>query len=116
MQRGCALAQPGARALRQDRPAAESEHVRLALREHVADDLFFDAPEAALAVGEELDDRRAGQPLDLLVDVEKRTPDPRSRLRTERRFARAHEPDERDVPVQRRVRHSPLPVSDTNKS
>ena len=96
-----ALAERPARALGEDRAAAEREHVRLAPLEHFADDLFLDASESP--------PRPAAKSSTTLEPVRRSISSSRSRkgrpIRSatsrERRLARAHEADERDVPLQR---------------
>ena len=96
-----ALTQRSARPLREDCAAAEREDVRLGPLEHLARDLLLQAAKPRLALQEELHDGCARAAFDLVVEVEKRSPDAQGDLRRKRRLARAHEADERDVPLQR---------------
>ena len=94
-------AKPLARVRRQHRSAAECDHGRVGRSEHGRGDGRLDLPEAGLAVaGEELVDRGAGAPLDLMVEVDELPAQPARDLLAERRLARTHEACEREMAVQ----------------
>src|SRR5262249_11170587 len=59
----------------------------------------FDLAKARLAVASEGVRNRADPTLDLLVEIHELQTEPRRELARARQFARAHEADERDVPV-----------------
>ncbi len=81
--------------------AAEGEHERLGRRERDACGVRLDAPELGLAaLVEELRDRHSGALLDRPVEVEELPSQPPGELPAERRLARAHEADERDVAIE----------------
>ena len=87
---------------RRHRTAAERDHRGLGLGERHADGVRLDLAEPVLAaLLEELRDRLAGALLDRVVEVDERPAEPRRELAPERRLARAHEADERDVAVER---------------
>ena len=66
--------------------------------EHVGRDLLLDRAEPRLPGGcEEVDDRRAGAPLDLTVEVDERPVQPSCHLLAHGRLARAHEAREREM-------------------
>ena len=81
-----------------DRAAADSDHARLAASCRLAQKAGLQLSEGGLAaLLEELPDRPFG-PLDLVVDVEERPPEPVGHLGADRRLAGAHEADQHDVP------------------
>jgi hypothetical protein len=93
-------AQKVARALGKDCSAAERDHGRLRRGEHLGSELLFDATELRLAPLEELSDGSMAA-FDLTVEIDEGSPaQPRSLL-TQRRLARAHEADEREVTPER---------------
>jgi hypothetical protein len=93
-------AQKVARALGQDCSAAERDHGRLPREEHLRRELLFDAAELRFAAVEELRDGSMAA-FDLTVEIDKGSAaQPRGFL-TQRRLARAHEPDEREVTAER---------------
>jgi hypothetical protein len=95
-----AAAQKVARALGEDCSAAERDHGRLGRGEHLGGELGFDATELGLAPLEELGDGSMTA-LDLTVEIDEGSPaQPRGFL-TQRRLARAPEPDEREVTPER---------------
>ncbi len=62
--------------------------------------LGLEHPELDLAaLLEQLGQRASGRALELAVEVDEPPAEPARDLRAERRLARAHEADERDVPV-----------------
>ena len=89
-----------ARTLGKDCSAAERDHGRLRRGEHLRSELRFDATELRLAPLEELGDGSMAA-FDLTVEIDEGSPaQPRGFL-TQRRLARAHEPDEREVTPER---------------
>jgi hypothetical protein len=65
--------------------------------QQLGDDLMLEGTEGGLAVvGEDLADRAAGAPLDHLVAVGERQPEPGGEQVPDRGLARAHEPDQDD--------------------
>jgi hypothetical protein len=83
-----------------DRPAAESEHPRVRRLEHRDRPFLLDLAEPVLAVArEQLGDRVAVLLGNELVDVDERQADQLGGLPAERRLARAHEADQREVAV-----------------
>src|SRR5919201_879498 len=86
---------------RLDRTTADRHHGGLAAAAHVFDEPCLELAERRFALLlEELPDRSV-RVLDLAVDVEEPAPEPPCDLRPERRLPGAHEPDEREVGVQR---------------
>ena len=74
--------------------------------ERLAEHVRLDPAKRLLAVRfEDVRDLLAVAGLDLAVDVDDRPEEPRSERRRHRRLPRAHEPDQRDVPVERVQRH-----------
>jgi hypothetical protein len=95
-----ATAQKVAGALGKDCSAAERDHCRLRRGEHLRSELLFDATELRFAPVEELGDGSMAA-LDLTVEIDEGSPaQPRGFL-TQRRLSRAHEPDEREVTLER---------------
>jgi hypothetical protein len=93
-------AQKVARALGKDCSAAKRDHSRLRRGEHLGSELRFDATELRLAPLEELGDGSIAA-FDLAVEIDEWSPaQPRGFL-TQRRLARAHETDEREVTPER---------------
>jgi hypothetical protein len=93
-------AQKVAGALGKDCSAAERDHCRLRRGEHLRSELLFDATELRFASVEELGDGSMAA-FDLTVEIDEGSPaQPRGFL-TQRRLARAHEPDEREVTPER---------------
>ncbi len=85
---------------RQDGAAAESDHGGLGGSEDGCGDHFLDCPEPGLTVArEQLLDRGARLPLDLVVEIDERAVQPAGHLLAERRLSRAHEAGEREVPA-----------------
>ena len=85
---------------RLDRTAPERQHRRpLVLQRGERRLRLEDAELDFAALLEQLRDRLPGRALELTVEIDEPAPEPRRDLRAERRLARAHEPDERDVPV-----------------
>src|SRR5581483_3414863 len=90
---------------RLDGAAAEGDHARRAALARVADEARLDLAERRLALlGEEVPDRALG-PLDLVVDVDEAAAQPLGHDRPQRRLARAHEADQREVAAERVQRH-----------
>ena len=86
---------------RQDGAAAESDHGGLGCGEDRGGDRFLDRPEPGLAVArEQLLDRRARLPFDLVIEIDEGAVQPACDLLAERRLSRAHEAGEREVPAQ----------------
>ena len=93
--------QDRARRLGQHRAAPEGDHGGLGAFDHGCCDPLLDHPEPGLAVArEELLDRGAGLPLDLVIEVDEGAAEAAGDLLPEGRLARAHEPCEREVAVQ----------------
>ena len=85
----------------QDGAAAEGDHRGLGGVEHGCGDRLLDRPEPGLAVArEQLLDRGARLPLDLVVEVDEAAVQPAGDLLAERRLSRAHEAGEREVAAQ----------------
>ena len=86
--------------------AASDLHDReLAAPEDIERDLLFELAEGSFAIG--LEDLRDGSPapfLDKRIHGDERAPETFRQLRPECRLARAHEADERKLPIQRRQR------------
>ena len=100
-----ALAEQRSRGRREHRTAAQRDHDRLRRLEHPGGEALLGLAKRAFAALEELRDRRARLPLDLDVEIQEAPSQAVRHRSAERRLARAHEADERDVPVQR-VRHA----------
>ena len=82
------------------RAAAESQHGGPVLTERFERPFGLDHPEACFSLLlEQLRNRTSERPLDLAVEVEEQPPGPGRDHGTDRRLPRAHEADERDVPV-----------------
>ncbi len=85
-----------------ERAAAELDYRELAASEHVVGRLLLERPKGRLAVLlEDLRDRAPAPVLDDVVDANERASEPLGELRAKCGLARAHEADERDVPVER---------------
>ena len=85
---------------RLDGPPAEREHRRPLVVQGGNRGLGFEHPKPGLApLLEQLRDRPPGRPRQLVVEIDQAPAQPVCHLQAERRLARAHEPDERDVPV-----------------
>jgi hypothetical protein len=83
-----------------DRPAAERDHGRHGRLEQGDRPLLLELAETRLALArEQLRDGPAVVGSNQLVDVDELPSDARRSLRTQRRLARAHEADERDLPI-----------------
>ena len=98
----CTVAQlvPDRRGL--DRAAAQRDHGRVRQTQRCNRVTFLLQAELRLAAPlEELGDRRPEVLFEVAVEVDEGTPEPLRDLRAEGRLARAHEADEREVPVQR---------------
>src|SRR5919202_5222631 len=81
-------------------PTARSEHHSAAGMTHLARQGVFQLPEIRLAPqGENLGDRRALSPFDLLVEIEKRPAQASGKLATDRGLSRPGKPNEDDVGV-----------------
>jgi hypothetical protein len=101
------------RALPQQSPGGRGEHGAAAQRDdhrfrrgqHPRGEALLGLAKLAFPALEELRDRRARLTLDLDVEIEEAPAQAVRHRRSERRLPRPHEPDERDVSVQR-VRHA----------
>ena len=81
-------------------PPPSSTTAERPAREHVGGCLLLELPEGCLAVPlEDLRDGLADSLLDDLVDRDERPAQALGEQRAERRLPRAHEADEREVPV-----------------
>jgi hypothetical protein len=93
-------AQKVTRPLGKDCSTAERDHGRLRRGEHFRSELLFDATELGLAPIEELGDGSMAA-FDLTVEIDEGSPAQARGFFTQRRLARAHEPDERKVTPER---------------
>ena len=94
------LAKRAADRLGLDRATAERDHGRPLAGKRLERGLGLELAEVRLAAfAEDLRDRLPQRALELAVEVDEPPPQPLSNLRAERRLARAHETDEREVPV-----------------
>ena len=84
---------------RLDRAPAERDDDRITSCGHVGRDARLDLPERGLAAFTEEIRDRAVAALDLSVDVDERPAEPPRDFGAERRLPRAHEADEREMPV-----------------
>src|SRR5581483_2950008 len=99
--RDCALGEAPADGLARHRTAAERHDQRLGRSHQGVDGLHLPVAERRLALREELGDRASGVVLDEAVGVDERPAEPEGGRLAERRLARAHEADEREVLVYR---------------
>ena len=85
---------------RLDSAAAESQHRRALPVESVESPVSLDHAKACLAfLAKEVRDRTLKGALDLAVEIDQLSTGLDRHLGADRRLPRAHEPDERDVPV-----------------
>jgi hypothetical protein len=98
--RDCVLAERAPDRRARDRAAAERDHRRLAPAQRVDRDRLLEHTELQLAAPrEQLGNRLARAVLELAVEIDELAAEPARELDPERRLARAHEADEREVPV-----------------
>ena len=94
------LAQRAPDRLGLDRAAAERDHRGRPAGKRLERGLGLELAELRLAaLAEDLRDRLPQRLLELAVEVDEPPAEPLGNLRAERRLARAHEADEREVPV-----------------
>ncbi len=97
-----ARSQVASRPLGEHRAASQSDHRRVSAAKHLAGHLLLDLSEARLAPGrEQLRDRLARPLLDLLVEIDEASPEPRRDGFPGARLPGAHEPGERQVAAER---------------